>query len=174
MTDCHTLQHLHVKIDEIFKDLPNVFGIVDDIIVVGFDSDGKDHDKTLWKVLKICRNVNLKLNKDKCHFRCTSVPFFREVISRLGVQPSPQKLKVLTDMPPSKTEKELQAFLGITNYLGKFSPKIVEVCESVRKLISAKAEWTWNATYQKMFEEAQTVIKEDACMKFYGETKLLY
>ena len=31
------------KIDEIFKDLPNVFhDIADDILVVGYDSDGKD------------------------------------------------------------------------------------------------------------------------------------
>ena len=35
------------KIDVIFKDLPNVFGIVDDILVVGYDSDGKDLDDTL-------------------------------------------------------------------------------------------------------------------------------
>ena len=37
------------KIDEIFKDWPNVFGNADDILVVGYDSDGKDHDDTLWK-----------------------------------------------------------------------------------------------------------------------------
>ena len=35
------------KIDEIFKDLPNVLGIAGDILVVGYDSDGKDHDDTL-------------------------------------------------------------------------------------------------------------------------------
>ena len=34
-------------IDEIFKDLPNVYGIADDILVVGYDIDGKDHDDTL-------------------------------------------------------------------------------------------------------------------------------
>ena len=50
-------------------------------------------------------HVNLKLNKDKCHFRCTSVPFIGEVISRPGVQPDPQKLKVFTDMPPLKMKK---------------------------------------------------------------------
>ena len=73
------------KIDEILKDLPDVFGIADDILVVGYDSNGRDHDVTLWQVLQICRNVNLKLNKGKCHFRCSSVPSFWEVISRLGV-----------------------------------------------------------------------------------------
>ena len=61
---------------EIFKDLPNVFGIANDILVAGYEADGKDHDKTVWRVLQRCRQVNLKLDKDKCHFRCTSVPFF--------------------------------------------------------------------------------------------------
>ena len=35
------------KIDKIFKELPNVFGIADDILVVGYEADGKDHDETL-------------------------------------------------------------------------------------------------------------------------------
>ena len=88
------------KLDEIFKYLPNVFGIADDILVVGYDVDGKDHDSTLQRVLQICRQVNLKLNKNKCHFRYTSVPFVSEVISRHGVKPEPRKLKAVTEMPP--------------------------------------------------------------------------
>ena len=34
------------KINEIFKDLPNVFGIADAILVLWYDGDGKDHDET--------------------------------------------------------------------------------------------------------------------------------
>ena len=33
--------------DDIFKDLPNEFGIVDDIFFAGYDTNGSDHDKTL-------------------------------------------------------------------------------------------------------------------------------
>ena len=51
------------KVNEIFKDLPNVFGIADDILVVEYDIDGKDHDEMLWQALQICRHVNLQLNK---------------------------------------------------------------------------------------------------------------
>ena len=72
------------KIGEIFNDIPNVFGITDDILVVGYEDDGRDPNKTVQKVLQRCREVNLKLNKDRCHFRCTSVPFFGEVILRNG------------------------------------------------------------------------------------------
>ena len=35
------------KIDKIFKDLPNVFGIADDILVEGYDANSRYHDKTL-------------------------------------------------------------------------------------------------------------------------------
>ena len=77
------------KIDETFNDIPIVFGITDNILVIGYDKDRTDHDEAVYKVLSWCQNVNLKLNKEKCHFRCTSIPFFSEVVSRDGVQLDP-------------------------------------------------------------------------------------
>ena len=53
------------KIDEIFNDIPNIFGIADDILVIGYDKDGADHDKAVYNVLGQYWDVNLKLNKDK-------------------------------------------------------------------------------------------------------------
>ena len=41
------------KIKEMFKDLPNVFGIADDNLTVGYDSDGRYHDRTLREVMQI-------------------------------------------------------------------------------------------------------------------------
>ena len=57
------------KIDEIFNDMPNVFGTADDILVIGYNEDGTDHDKAVYNVLRQCKEVNLKLNKDKCSFQ---------------------------------------------------------------------------------------------------------
>ena len=51
------------KIDEIFNNMPNVFGIADDILVIGYDKNGADHDKAVYSVLRQCQDVNLKLNK---------------------------------------------------------------------------------------------------------------
>ena len=75
------------KIDETFNDIPNAFGIADDILVIGYNKDGTDHDETVYKVLKCCQDARLKLNKEKCHFRCMAIQFFGEVVSRDGVQP---------------------------------------------------------------------------------------
>ena len=73
------------KIDEIFNDIPNVFGIADDILVIGYDRDGAVHDEAVYSVLEWCQDVNLKLNKDKWHFRCMSIPFFGKVVLRKSI-----------------------------------------------------------------------------------------
>ena len=32
--------------------MPNVFGIADDILVAGYEAEGKDHDERVWRVLQ--------------------------------------------------------------------------------------------------------------------------
>ena len=66
------------------------------------------------------------------------------------------------DAPP-KAKKELQAFLRIINYLSEFSLCTADISESLRKLTSAKTEWTWNATHLKIFNKVKSIIKE-RCM----------
>ena len=68
------------KIDDIFSSMFNVFSIADDILVAGFDELGRDHNMVLDKVLRKCRQENLKLNKSKFLFRCTSIPFLGKVL----------------------------------------------------------------------------------------------
>ena len=34
--------------------------------------------------------------------------------------------------------------------------------------------WTWNTSYQQVFDKAKSLIKMEVCMKLYDDTKLLY
>ena len=75
------------EIHKLFNGVPDVFCIADDILIVEFDDLCCEHDTTLDKVLRICTQGNLKLNKDKCLFRCINIPFFSEVIcARVSAQ----------------------------------------------------------------------------------------
>ena len=69
-----------MKIEELLSSVPDVFSTTEDILIVGFNEQGKDHDAALDKVLSACRQANLTLNEYKCHFRCITFPFFGEVI----------------------------------------------------------------------------------------------
>ena len=53
------------KIDEI-SGMPNAFSTADDILIADFDEQGMEHNAMLDKICRICRQPNLKLEKDKC------------------------------------------------------------------------------------------------------------
>ena len=47
-----------MKIDQIFKDLPNVFHTADNILIVGYDADRRDNDRILRQVIqKFCQEI---------------------------------------------------------------------------------------------------------------------
>ena len=48
------------------------------------------------------------------------------------------------------------------------------VCEPLCKFTSSKVVWTWNASYQAIYDKANLLIKAGARMKFYDENKPLY
>ena len=37
--------------------MPHVFGIAEDILVIGYEKDGADHDEAVYSALKGCHNV---------------------------------------------------------------------------------------------------------------------
>ena len=48
------------KTDKLFSGMPNVFGIADYNLIVGFIEQVKDHDEILEMRLQVCREANLK------------------------------------------------------------------------------------------------------------------
>ena len=70
--------------------------------------------------------------------------------------------------------EELQSFLGIINYLTRFSLMTAEVCVLLRKLMLVKYEWSWNGSYQSLYGKAKKFIGRDTCMEFYDALKPLY
>ena len=75
---------------------------------------------------------------------------FGEVISRHRLKQNPAKVKVLMDMLPPKTKRELQLYLVIVNYLSRFSSMTVEVFKPLQRLTSVEAILLWNRTYQEI------------------------
>ena len=42
------------KMEEIFKDLQSIFGIVDITVIVGDNANVRDHDRILKQVMQLC------------------------------------------------------------------------------------------------------------------------
>ena len=76
----------------------------------------------------------LKLNKTKCQIRKQSIVFLGHIISS-GIKIDPWKTEAITKMPLPRSVNELQKFLGMVNYLGKFIPNLAEYTTPLRNLL---------------------------------------
>ena len=112
------------KVDEIFKDIPQCIGIADDIVIFGYNDH--DHNATLYSVLDRAHDVGMRFNPDKCIFRQDSISFYGVTLSSEGIKPDPRKIEAIKNLPEPRSEALLQSFLGIVNYLSRFSPNIAK------------------------------------------------
>ena len=112
-----TIQHM---MDDVLRGCIRKFCYVytDDIIVYG--STTQEHLEILRKVFHCLREARLRVNLEKTTFMRTEVEFLGYVVTKDGFLPDRGKVKVILDIPPPKTLKELKSFVGLTYYYRRF------------------------------------------------------
>lgn len=152
---------------ENFGDLENVLSICDDIVVYGFEEDGSDHDKALRQLMFRARERNCRFNSEKFVVKTSEIPFYGHIISRDGVKPDPRKIEAITQMQPPEDAKQLTSFLGLVNYLNKFSPRLATLTKPLRELTSKKNDFTWSSQEQQAFEEIKKEIGNHTTLRYF-------
>ena len=119
-----------------------VLSIISDIQDCKFSDDiviwGKtlaEHDNRFQNVLCKVRESGLKLNKNKCQFHKNTIVFLGHMISSEGIRVDPSKTYAITKMSIPQSLTELERFLGMVNYLGKFIPNFAEVTAPFQVLL---------------------------------------
>ena len=67
-------------------------------------------------VLRCLQKAGLKLNPKKCEFNKLEVEFLRYIIGIKEIKINSEKIKVIQQWPTLISVKEVQAFLGFTNF----------------------------------------------------------
>ncbi len=150
------------KMEEILGDLDDVEIYLDDIVVA---SDSvENHMIALDRLLKRCREADLKLHLKKCVFWKKKIRYLGHQIEngRLKIDPD-YEMKIL-NMEIPKTQKELQKGLGLVNWLGAFIPRLSELTFPFHHLTSPKMKksFKWTDQLTKQWQTMQAVAF-DAC-----------
>ena len=144
--------------------------IADDIMVIGYQEDEWDHDKAFTQLLETAKKNNIKLNFDKIQYKQKEVEFFGQTYMTQGCKPSNTKVKAITEIPRPMNLKDLQTFLGMIQYLSKFSPRIAEIAEPEHNQAfnNIKREIV-QAPILKYYDlKKETVLQTDASIKGLG------
>ena len=68
--------------------------------------------------------MSQRLNPDKIQLRRQQVPFIGHLLTDKGLVADPEKVRAVVEMETPTDAKALMRFLGIVNYLAKFTPHL--------------------------------------------------
>ena len=120
------------KLDEIYEGLPGVTGIDDDIAIYGQNKE--QHYRNFLCFLEVIIKVGVQLNADKLQFQLTEVSFFGHHWTSHGIAPDPKKIKAITSMKFPADKETMQSFLGMINFLNRYSPKLADLTDPLCQL----------------------------------------
>lgn len=155
--------------EETLQGLEEVEVFMDDILVYG--SSLEQHASRLEQVLQRVESTGLKLNLEKCTYRQSQLRFLAQLINETGVQPDPEKVDAIRQLPPPQNVQELKRVLGMVNYLGRFIPNLSTVSQPLYGLLRQKSLWMCTHTQQTAFENIKELLMKAPVLAYYDVTK---
>ena len=140
-------------------------------MVVGNQTNHRDHDVALTNLLETARKNNIHLNYDKLAYKKTEVEFFGEMYTTDGCKPAQSKVTAIVEMPPPTSKKQVQSFIGMINYLSKFSARLSELAEPIRELCKDKVPFNWGPEHQAAFKQMKHEIVRAPILAYYNPKK---
>ena len=127
-----------------------------------------EHNGRLNKIFLKIRKSGLKLNKTKCQTGVKSILFLGHIISSEGLKVGPGKIEEMTKMPLPNSVNELQGFLGMIAYLGKFIPNLAEVTSPLRTLLKKEVEFKLEKPQLYVIGKLKLLITSIPCLKIFN------
>jgi hypothetical protein len=145
---------------KVFKDLGDRFlkVFVNDLNI--HSESWEDHLQHLEVVLSRLREVNLKLNPNKCCFAAESIVFLGHVINKEGTKPDPSKIDAVLCFPAQKTVTNVRSFLGLTGYYQKYIRGYSRIASPLFELTKKDMAFVWDQNCQRAFDDLKRALVE--------------
>jgi hypothetical protein len=111
-----------------------------------------DHVNHLSIIFQTLCEIQLKLNKEKCHFFLPTLKFLGHEVSRDGIKPDKDKLIKVKNFLRPVNLRSLRGFLGLASYYRKFIKDFSKKAQPLNQLLQKDEPFEWKAEQQKVFE----------------------
>jgi hypothetical protein len=129
---------------------------LDDVVVLGRNFE--DQIDNLRRVFLRFQKYNLKLKPSKCQLMQTEVKFLRKIVSRNGISVNPDSIDAVKNWPRPTNKKEVESFIGFTNYHRNHIKRFSELAEPLHRLTGTKNEFEWRKDQASAFQSLKEAL----------------
>ncbi|CAK5268475.1 unnamed protein product, partial [Mycena citricolor] len=150
LTNCPAT--FQTMMNDILQDLilsGDVMVYLDNILIA--HSDIHRHREIVNEVLRRLHENKLYLRAEKCEFKMLSIKYLGVIISHNHVEMDPVKVAGVVEWPAPANKKEVQQFLGFTNFYWRFIWDFLHVARPLFDLTKKDVAWTWGANKAAAF-----------------------
>ena len=156
--------------NEVLRPFIDSFVIVyiDDILV--YSSSREQHILHLTAVLEKLREHKLYAKMKKCVFAVEETEFLGHIVSGHGIRTDPQKISAISSWPVPTSVRELQSFLGLSNYYRRFVFNYAAIADPLYVCLHKDRKWDWTESCQSAFDRLKQALVSAPCLKIFSNT----
>ena len=125
----------------------------------------------LKQVFQVMRENRLYANLKKCVFCAPEIPVLGCYVSAAGVRADPEKISSICSWPTPKNPTELRQWLGLANYLHKYTQNYAGLIQPLSSLLKKDAVWVWRPEHQTAFDAVKQSLSRAPILVLPDESK---
>ena len=104
-------------------------------------------------VLQRCKNKNLAINWEKCHFMVTEGIVLSHKIFATSLEVDQAKISLIKTLMPPTTVKGIRSFLGHVGFYRRFIKDFSRIARPLCRLLEKDTKFEFDESYKSAFEE---------------------
>ena len=163
-------------INEVLREYLDDFctAYLDDILI--YSNDRVQHEAHVKLVLKSLQKAGIFLDINKCDFDVKEIKYLGLIITTEGVRMDPKKVEVIQQWKAPRCVKDVQSFLGFTNFYRRFIKGCSKIAVPLSSLTKGDHKdfvfpWPQDGLEQKAFTLLKDAFVNDIILAHFDPDK---
>lgn len=131
---------------------------IDDMVVKS--KKAEDHLRDLKVAFRILDQYNMKLNPAKCHFGVGSGKFLGYMVTKRGIEASPEQIKAILNLKSPANVKDIQRLAGRVAALNRFISKSSDKCKEFYDILKKNKKFEWGEIQEQAFQQLKKYLSQ--------------
>ena len=145
--------------------------IYQDDICIGAQSE-KELTSKVDAILKKLKEVGMRINESKSVMCSTELSFLGHSLGSNGIRPDRRLVDKISGIQKPKNKKELDSYVGLVNYYGRYIDRFAERIAPLNELRSRQSPFIWTDRQDSAFYDLREALTSRPVVQPFDPQKL--